>query len=319
MLFALYIASLGTSLQETNLGVDFGHTTLTALFFADDLLLLSSTPKGGMNKLLNIVTEFCNDMRMKLSVTKTYILTNAQYNVSWTVEDETIEEILIAKYLGVNIQLRGRLIIGKYEENVIKRATNYAYSIMNLSGSVLDRAIVAKRLWEACAISAILYCSEAMVFKQSTIHELERVQNMVGRFILQLPRSSSNIVGWLDAGLMPMENRIQNHQAVCIWTVMKTKENITLQSFLRELLNHQSDDYTKNWFRIQKDIWIITNFEKKKQLTKALVDRAVTRVLETMCTLPQPWEWFKIQPYVSDTHASKTMSRVRAGNAQLAN
>ena len=59
MLFALYIASLGASLQETNLGIEFGYTTLTALFFADDLLLLSSTPKGGMNKLLNIVTEFC--------------------------------------------------------------------------------------------------------------------------------------------------------------------------------------------------------------------------------------------------------------------
>ena len=81
MLFALYIASLGTFLQETNLGIDFGHTTLMALFFADNLLLLSSTPEGGMNKLLNIVTEFCNDMRMKLSVTKPYILTNAQYNV----------------------------------------------------------------------------------------------------------------------------------------------------------------------------------------------------------------------------------------------
>ena len=53
--------------------------------------------------------------------------------------------------------------------------------------------------------------------------------------------------------------------------------------------------------------------------------RAVTRVLEikrsqsTMCTLPQPWEWFEIQPYVSDTHASRTMSMVRAGNAQLGN
>ena len=76
---------------------------------------------------------------------------------------------------------------------------------------------------------------------------------------------------------------------------------------------------------IQKDFVIITNFEKKKQLTKALLDRAVTRVLEikrsqsTMCTLPQPWEWFEIQPYVSDTHASRTMSMVRAGNAQLGN
>ena len=325
MLFALYIASLGTALHNTNLGIEFGHVTLTALFFADDLLLLSSTPKGGMNKLLNLVTEFCNDMRMKLSVTKTYILTNAQYNVSWTVEDETIEEILIAKYLGVHIQLRGRSIIGKYEENVVRRATNYAYSIMNLSRSVLDRAIVAKRLWESCAIPAILYCSEATIYKQCTIRELERIQNMVGRFILQLPRSSSNTMGWIDAGLMPMENRIQNRQAIYIWNIMNTKGNNTLQLFLRELLNHPSDAYTKNWLMIQKDIGIITNFERKTQLSKALVDRAVTRVLaikrsqSTMSTLPQPWKWFKIQPHISDTYASKTMSMVRAGNAQLGN
>jgi len=70
MLLALYIASLGTALHNTKLGIEFGQVTITALFFADDLLLLSNTPKGGMNKLLSIVTKFCNDMRMKLSVTK---------------------------------------------------------------------------------------------------------------------------------------------------------------------------------------------------------------------------------------------------------
>lgn len=34
-------------------------------------------------------------------------------DVSWTVEEETIEEILIAKYLGVQIQFKDRPIIGK--------------------------------------------------------------------------------------------------------------------------------------------------------------------------------------------------------------
>ena len=53
---------------------------------------------------------------------------------------------------------------------------------------------------------------------------------------------------------MPMENRIQNRQAIYIWNVMKTKENKTLQSLLRLLLNHPSDANTKNWLMIQKDI-----------------------------------------------------------------
>jgi len=35
-------------------------------------------------------------------VSKTFILTNSPNVVDWSVEDETIEEVLAAKYLGVN-------------------------------------------------------------------------------------------------------------------------------------------------------------------------------------------------------------------------
>ena len=138
MLFALYIASLGMALDGTKLGVKLGNVILTALFFADDLLLLSRTPKQGMNKLLRIVTQFCNDMKMKLSTSKTYILTNSRNQGSWKVEGETIEEIL-----GVNVQVRGRSMIGKYESEIIRRATNYAYTIMNLTRGAFDRSYVA--------------------------------------------------------------------------------------------------------------------------------------------------------------------------------
>jgi len=34
-------------------------------------------------------------------------------DVSWTVEEETIEEVLIVKYFGVQIQFKDRSIIGK--------------------------------------------------------------------------------------------------------------------------------------------------------------------------------------------------------------
>ena len=50
-------------------------------------------------------------MKMKLLTSKTYILTNMRNQGSGS---DTIEEILIAKYLGENIQERGRSIVGKY-------------------------------------------------------------------------------------------------------------------------------------------------------------------------------------------------------------
>ena len=168
MLFALYITLLGVALDGTKLRLKLGNVILTTLFFADDLLLLSRTPKQGMNKLLKIVAHFCNNMKMKLSTSKTYILTNSRNQGSWKVEEESIEEILIAKYLVVNVQVQGRSMIGKYESEIIRRATNYAYTIMNLTRGAFDRSYVARRLWESCAIPAILYCSEAMVLKYSS-------------------------------------------------------------------------------------------------------------------------------------------------------
>ena len=71
------ILPLGRAIDSTKLGVKLRNVMLTALFFADDLLLLSKTPKRGMNKLLRIVSRFCMDMHMKLETSKTYILTNA--------------------------------------------------------------------------------------------------------------------------------------------------------------------------------------------------------------------------------------------------
>ena len=66
-------------------------------------------------------------------------------------------------------------------------------------------------------------------------------------------------------------------------------------------------------------------YERKHVLVKAMADRAVKYVIRvlrthpTIATLPQPWNWFKLQPQVTDSKASKTLSLVRGGNAQLGN
>ena len=138
-----------------------------------------------MNKLMRILAEFSGDMRMELSTSKTFILSNVLNEVSWTYELETIEETLVAKYLGVDIQIRGRRVLCNYKETMISRALSYAYSILGLSWQGIDRARVARKLWETCAVTVILYCSEASVFRQSTLDELDCIQNMVGRLILQ--------------------------------------------------------------------------------------------------------------------------------------
>jgi hypothetical protein len=48
-------------------------------------------------------------------------------------------------------------------------------------------------------MASILYCVEAVTLEKATIVELDRLQCMVGRFILQIPHSSSKVLTWMDA------------------------------------------------------------------------------------------------------------------------
>ena len=71
LLFALYVSELGIKLQETKLGIQLGSLTLTGLFFADDLVLISRTSCRGITSLLTLVDSFCREMKMTLAISKT--------------------------------------------------------------------------------------------------------------------------------------------------------------------------------------------------------------------------------------------------------
>ena len=81
--------------------------------------------------------------------------------------------------------------------------------------------------------------------------ELERIQNIVGRFILQVPASTSKALAWIDAGLMPMQYRIYLRQAGFIYDIFKTKNYPKLLKILREQLDNPLDPWTKSWRKIE--------------------------------------------------------------------
>jgi len=167
-----------------------------------------------MNSLLNLTEKFCKDMHMLLAVSKTFVLTTGPRNRVWRVRGavEDIRETLMAKYLGVKIQVRGRHLLHR-EKDMVATARRFAHSIMSLTRAGLDRSHVARTLWEVCAIPAILYATEAMSITRTTVKSVERLQRMVGNFILQTPSSTSKVATWIDAGLMPIQYRIHQRQA----------------------------------------------------------------------------------------------------------
>ena len=103
---------------------------------------------------------------MKLSVSKTFIFSNGVQGVCWSLGDDgpDLEETLSAKYLGIDIQVRGRNLVSNRERIMKSTVQRYAYAILGLSRCGLDRSMLARVLWERCAIPAILYGSDTMIF-----------------------------------------------------------------------------------------------------------------------------------------------------------
>ena len=325
LLFSLYMAGLGQALHESRLGIRMGRQYVSALFFADDLVLVSRSRRTGMESLIDIVVNFCKDMKMKLSPTKTFIITNKSTGQPWMVDDQALEEVLVAKYLGVNIQVQGRSLVGQYERTMLSRARTFSHTIMGLSKSGLDRASVARTLWEGCAIPAVLYCCESFAPTAKTIRELEAVQNAVARFILQVPQCTSRVSGWMDAGLRPMAARIQSRQASYAWDISNKREDPLLENAITEVRLLEGDRWVQAIAKIEEAIGPIADFTSKKALKKAMDDAAIQTVIDvkqdhpTMRAASQPETWFKLQRHVNDSHASKSLCRARTGTMGLGN
>ena len=107
-----------------------------------------------------------------MSVEKRAILTAGAQDTTWSVSDSEpdLEVVIASKYLGIDIQVKGRNLIK--DDQMIRSALKYVHTSMGFSRVGQDNAQVASLLWERCAVPAILYASEAMNVSKATIAEL---------------------------------------------------------------------------------------------------------------------------------------------------
>ena len=69
-----------------------------------------------------------------------------------------------------------------------------------------------------------------MNISKDTIAELNRIQNVVARFILQLPKSVALAAAYVDGGMKPMDIRIQERTDMFVWKSMKSLDSLFLDS-----------------------------------------------------------------------------------------
>merc|ERR1719427_1098610 len=88
LLFALFMNSLGNELNSTGRGIDLGNTNISALFFADDLVLVGKS-RSDLDELMKITRNYCANHRLGISEKKSKLMSHDAITGKTTFEGST--------------------------------------------------------------------------------------------------------------------------------------------------------------------------------------------------------------------------------------
>ena len=336
LLFNLFINNLVQQLNCSGLGINLDTVNIAAVVFADDIVLIGKSDEA-LTKLMEITRSFFKAHRLELSEKKSKVMS---YNSTTghttftgpTLAPISLEEVLCFKYLGIPVCCTPYNLFKNYNDQVKKRSQSYLTNILSMTKTGPNRADLAYTLWTQCALPSILYGCEVMPLTQTTIAEVEKCQTQVGKFILQLPRSSASVSSSLDAGLKPvwalLAERVLLYasstmkKASTHWARRTMSVNMALgikSPYTRHLLRWKSA--TSSTLLSPKHIKKSVNCYAIKSVLdqQKLVSKTTFAMNPPSLTQGSQSKWFSPKSWVSDTCHSKIIARFRACNANLGN
>ena len=204
LLFALYLGDLGSELEKSQHGFALSGKVISALLFADDLVLISRTEKG-LKELLKIVLKHCKYLKLIISTTKSKVIyPNAN---PCTIIDQygfdalTLDKVVQYKYLGINTFSSMYRTGSEKQKHAIATARRFKGACLNVSRRGPDATLLAATLWTSVAIPSILFGCESIPFSDTTIDSINRIQSQLFKAILSLPISVHNFVAQTEFGI----------------------------------------------------------------------------------------------------------------------
>uniref|UniRef100_A0A8C4TMG7 ribonuclease H n=1 Tax=Erpetoichthys calabaricus TaxID=27687 RepID=A0A8C4TMG7_ERPCA len=242
LFFNIAIDPLIHKLESDGSGTFLGETTITAMAFADDLVLVSNT-WGGMKRNLNILKEFCREAGLKLQPAKCkgffFTWKNRKMVVKKTnlwkldrIEMKRISSKSPIKYLGINVERRKGVFMEDPQSELEKWS--------NLIGKAPLKPIQKINIFNQYAIPRLLYSLLNTNFCLLTIRKLDVHIRKTIKTWLHLPQCTSNGVIYskrTNGGLSVLKL-----EAIILKSSLKTLGRITLSEdpILQETCNQNN-------------------------------------------------------------------------------
>ena len=160
-----------------------GEFNDNSLWLADDATLIADSLPNLM-KLLECLEKTGRKDGLEINKEKTKIMRIRGPEVDMDVGD--LETVTETKYLGVTVGGRGRNIFEKENRRFLQRAEEKVNSLMAQIKKSADKVIVGKAIWKLMALPAILFGRAVIPTCESLIEGLQRLENRVWRYLLDI-------------------------------------------------------------------------------------------------------------------------------------
>ena len=285
---------------------------------------------------MNITRRYFSNHRLTLSETKSKTMVydastgKMSFSGGGPVPQLELEKVLVFKYLGIPLSVTPYGLFKSFNDQARTKAQNYLHSVLSLVRTGPDRSELAHTLWTLCALPSILYGCEIIPLTQNTIKEINRCQSLVGKFILQIPRNSTNVCSSIDAGLRPVWAAIAEKTLLYAHNIMRRDPSYWPKIAMTEQLAlGNRSPYVKHLLKWKR---ITNSCSSTRSQIKASVQRAaIISVLDEqrasrvssfamngpgVCTTHR---WFQPKSWVTDSSFSKIFAEFRSCNIGMGN
>ena len=215
ILFALYVAAWGEDLEGCREGFKIGNLIISVLFFADDIILISSTPQG-LHRMLASCERHSRLLRMSISEKKSMVISassDAWILSNWGGEVvNCLAKVAVYKYLGLEMAATMGRTINFKSAKCINMARRYQAVIRNFSRRGPDVMDMVVACWRNVAIPGITYGLESIILSETTCDAIQRIQAQLAKRSLGLPITAHNASAEILLGLPRFQEVVYNMQ-----------------------------------------------------------------------------------------------------------
>ena len=255
LLFSLYISRIGSALTSSTEGFPLGGVTFSGLLFADDIVIISRTFRG-LESLVNMVKQHCDDLKLTISTKKSNIVTPDDIDqlVLLNADNQvelSLSKVMSYKYLGTETTLLMSTTGSKKQQRCVKTAKSYKFACFHVGRTGPDVVDTVLATWSNIAIPTMLSGCEVIPFSELNIESVERIQSQLAKHALGLTQSTANFCAQTELGLKTFRHLLYQHQLGFFLRVMSLPADRWVR---RVLCDHLGGSWVSPYYSYIADI-----------------------------------------------------------------